>query len=82
MNIIKPVGEELSVTTADTVENARLVRIYAAAISKVTITNSDANTTIGSFTVPAGSVTIIEKNREDTVEGTTALLCTPISYKS
>jgi len=80
MNIIKPINEELTVTTADTVENARLVRIYASGSSKVTI--SSANTIVGSFTVPADSVTIIEKNREDTIEGTTTLLCTPISYKS
>jgi hypothetical protein len=82
MMIIKPIGEEVSVTTADDLDGARLVRVYAAAISKVTIENPDANTVIGSFTVPAASVTIVEKNKDDTISGTTTLLCVPVSYKS
>jgi hypothetical protein len=82
MMIIKPLGEELPVTAADDIDGAKLVRIYAASISKVTIENPGANTVIGSFTVPAGSTTIVEKNKEDTIAGTTALLCTPVSYKS
>jgi hypothetical protein len=79
MNIIKPIGEELTVTTANNIGGAKLVRVYAATSSKVTIANDQ---TIGSFTMPAGSVTIVEKNKEDTIAGTNALLCTAISYKS
>jgi hypothetical protein len=82
MMIIKPLGEEITVTTGDDVDGARLVRVYAAAVSKVTIENLDANTVVGSFTVPAGSTTIVEKNGTDTIAGTTTLLCTPVSYKS
>ena len=80
--IIKPIGEEISVTTADDLDGARLIRVYAAGVSKITIEDPEANTVIGSFTVPAASVTIVEKNKTDTIEGTTTLLCTPISYKS
>jgi hypothetical protein len=80
--IIKPVGSEVSITDASDLGGARLIRVYAAATSKITISNLDANTEIGSFTVPASSVTIVEKNPTDMIEGTTALLCTPISYKS
>lgn len=82
MMIVKPLGEELSVTTADDINGARLVRIYAAAVSKVTIENPTANTIVGSFTVGADSATIVEKNSTDTIAGTTTLLCTPVSYKS
>lgn len=80
--IIKAIGEEVSVTTADDLNEARLIRVYAAAASKITITNVEANAVAGSFTVPAASVTLVEKGKTDTIEGTTALLCTPISYKS
>jgi UDP-glucose 6-dehydrogenase len=80
--IIKPLGEEISVTTEDDINGAKLIRIYAAAASKVTIENPDANTVIGSFTVPAGSTTIVEKSATDTIAGTTTLLCTPVAYKS
>lgn len=82
MMIIKPLGEEVAVTTADDVHNARLVRVYAAAVSKVTIESPSANTVVGSFTVGAGSSTIVEKNGTDTIAGTATLLCTPVSYKS
>jgi hypothetical protein len=82
MMIIKPLGEELSVTTADDIQGAKLVRVYAAAVSKITIENPEANNVIGSFTVPAGSTTIVEKNRDDTISGTTTLLCVSVSYKS
>ena len=82
MMIIKPLGEETSITAADDINGARLVRVYAAAVSKVTIENPDANTIIGSFTVPAGSATIVEKNGTDTIAGSTTLLCTAVSYKS
>ena len=79
--IIKPIGEEVSVTTAVALGGARLIRTYAAAAYKITIKDSD-EVVKGSFTVPAGSVTIIEKSPTDTIEGTTALLCAPVSYKS
>lgn len=79
--IIKPIGEEASVTAAADLNGAKLIRAYAAAASKITIKDSD-EAIKGSFTVPAGSVTIIEKSPTDTIEGTTALLCAPVSYKS
>ena len=79
--IIKPVGEEVSVTTAVDLNGARLIRVYAASASKITI-KTVGDSTLGSFTSPAGAVTIVEKNPTDTIEGTTALLCTPVSYKS
>ena len=79
--IIKPIAEEVSVTTAVDLSGARLIHIYAEASSKITIKDSD-EVVKGSFTVPAGSVTIVEKTPTDTIEGTTALLCTPVSYKS
>lgn len=78
--ITKPHGEEISVTTANVVSDARLVRIYASAVAKITIANGEG--TIGSFTVPAATVTIVEKNPTDTIASTAAVLCTPISYKS
>jgi len=79
--IIKPIAEEVSVTAAVDLSGARLIRTYAAAASKITIKDSD-EVVKGSFTVPAGSVTIVEKTPTDTIEGTNALLCTPVSYKS
>lgn len=78
--IVKPLSSELSFTAANTVNDAHLVRVYAAADSIVTIANGEG--TIGTFTVPAGTVEFVEKNRTDTIAGSTTLLCTPVSYKS
>ena len=78
--IVKPLALQLSVTTANTVSDARLVRVYAASVSLVTIANGVGP--VGSFTVPAGSVTFVEKESTNTIAGSTALLCTPVSYKS
>lgn len=80
--IIKPIGEEISVTSANTVGGAKLVRVYANGVSKITITDPDTSTVVGSFTVSAGSTTIVEKAGTHTIAGTTALLCAPVSYKS
>jgi len=78
--IIKPLSSEISFTAANTVNDSYLVRVYASADSVVTIANGGG--TIGTFTMPAGSIEFVEKNKTDTVAGTTTLLCTPVSYKS
>jgi hypothetical protein len=78
--ILKPLQQEITFTSANTVYDARLVRVYAAANSVVTIVSAEnANT---SFTIHEGTVEIIEKLPEDTVAGSTSLRCTPVSYKS
>lgn len=78
--IVKPLQEEISFTSANTVYDSRLVRIYAAANSTVTIVSTEnANT---SFTMHQGTVEILEKLPGDTITGTTTLKCTPVSYKS
>lgn len=76
--IIKPLGLAVNVTSASTVNNARLVRAYAAADAEVTIANDSANT--GSFIMSSGSVEIIEKGATDTITSNTTLSCTPIAF--
>lgn len=78
--ILKPLNEEISFTAANTVYDARLVRIYAAANTVVTIASTvNANT---SFTMHQGTTEILEKLSDDTIAGTATLRCTPVSYKS
>ena len=78
--ILKPLNEEISFTSANTVYDAKLVRIYAAANSVVTVASTEnANT---SFTMHQGTIEILEKLPSDTIAGTTTLKCTPVSYKS
>lgn len=80
--IIKVRGDAVNFTAANTVNESTFVRVYAAAASDVTIVS--ANTELsqsGSFTMPAGSVTVVEKRPEDTIAGTTTLSCTPIAIR-
>lgn len=78
--ILKPLQPEITFASANTVYDSRLVRIFAAANSVVTITSTvNANT---SFTMPQGSIEVIEKLPGDTIAGTTSLACTPVSYKA
>lgn len=78
--ILKPLNEEISFTSANTVYDTKLVRIYAAANSVVTLISTEAANT--SFTMHQGTVEILEKLPNDTIAGTTTLKCTPVSYKS
>jgi hypothetical protein len=79
--IIKPTKEQVEVTTEDTVEDAKLIRVYAPSANTL-VTIASGNTVIGSFTMGADSVEIIEKNFTDTIAASATILCTPISYKS
>ncbi len=75
----KVYDSEISFTAANTVYDARFVRVYAAAESTVTVANTGG--TIGTFTMPAGHVEMIEKEKDDTIAGTTTLACAPIAFK-
>lgn len=77
--IIKPLGQIIAVTSANTVANTSLVRIHASSETTVTIARGDV--TIGSFSMPANSVEIVEKGSTDTVACTASANCTPVAYK-
>ncbi len=80
--ILKPLNLEISVTTANTVYNSSLVRAYAATKTLVTISDAVSANTVATFTMPAESIELIEKDRLNTISANAAILCTPISYKS
>lgn len=67
--------------TANTIGNATLFRAYAPTTSKLAVLD-ETLTEIGSITIPAGNVEVIEKRRTDFVTATSGiLLCSPIAYK-
>ena len=81
--VLKLTAPEVTVTTANTVNNSVLFRVYTpsgGSDALITIRNS-ANTVIGTMTQPAGFVEIIEKRATDTVEANTSILCAPVAYK-
>lgn len=68
-------------TTATTLSDASLVRVYAVANSVVTVANTGG--TIGTFTIPAGFVEIVAKEPTDTIacSPNDSLMCTPLAYR-
>jgi len=77
--IVKPLSVEASVTAANTVSSATVVRAYAASAAVVAVKDSEG-TTIGSFTMPAATVDYIKKAPTDTIEANVAILCTSVAY--
>jgi hypothetical protein len=77
--IIKPLGEIVVVTTANSVANSNLVRIHSTSATTVTVANSTATT--GSFSMPANTVEIVEKGATDTIACSAAANCTPVAFK-
>lgn len=80
-SITKVLDSEISVSTANTVYDSKLVRVYATANSILTITDSEANT-VGTLTIPAGRVEFVEKATTDTIASNNAVLCVPVSYNT
>lgn len=78
--IIKPKAQAANLTTANTVQDSQLVRIYAGANTLITITTS-ANVVAGSFVMPNGTTEIVEKDTDDTITANASVSVTPVAYK-
>jgi hypothetical protein len=78
--VLKLTGPEVSVTSANTVGDCVLFRVYSPSDALITIRDSSSNV-IGSMTQPSGFVEIMEKRATDTVGANTAIKCTPVAYK-
>ena len=79
--IIKPTANLIAVTTASSVANSTLVRIHASTATTITVKTSTGNF-VGTFSMPANSVEIVEKAALDTIASSASANCTPIAYKS
>ena len=70
---------EISFTTANTVSNANVVRVYAPSASVLTFANTGG--TIGTYTMGAGTEQFFVKERTDTIAATVAVNAVAVSYK-
>ena len=78
--IIKPTANLIAVTTANSVANSTLVRIQTGQETTITIKSGDDF--VGTFSMQANSVEIVEKAALDTIASSASANCTPIAYKS
>ena len=79
--IIKPTANLIAVTTDNSVANSTLVRIHTTSTTTITVKTSTGNF-VGTFSMPANSVEIVEKAALDTIASSASANCTPIAYKS
>jgi hypothetical protein len=80
-SIVKVLGPEVSIDSANTVSDSKLVRLYAPEDTLVTIEDSDTNV-VGTMTIPSGRVEYVEKRTTDTIAANNAVLCVPVSYNT
>lgn len=75
--IIKVKGNSINVTTANTVSDASVVRIFATNAATITL----AGDTVGTFNMAVNTVEIVEKQPSDTIAASAAVSCTPVSFR-
>ncbi len=79
MNIIKGLGAQITLTTANTVSSA--VCVYISAVNASVITVANTGGTISSFTIPANQYIFVQKNPTDTIAASVAVYATPAAFR-
>jgi hypothetical protein len=79
MNIIKGLGQQITLTTANTVVNS--VCVYIGAVNAAVITVANTSGTISSFTIPASNYIFVQKNPTDTIAANVAVAATPAAFR-
>ena len=83
--VIKLLGSEFTLTTANSVGLNKLVRVVntLATNSSLVTQKSNSAVTLGTMTIPPWSEAIIEKAGTDTLETAAAgMLAVPVAYKN
>ena len=79
--ILKLQSSEIALTTANTVSEAKLVRIYNDQSSPVLITHSDTSGTVGTFTIASKGIEIVEKDYTDNLAANAEVLAVGIGFR-
>lgn len=80
--ILKLKSSEIALTTANTVSDASVVRIYAlnAAVVSRLDTVANGSGVIGTITMPAGSIAFFEKEPTEQFSANVSVQATSIAY--
>ena len=79
MRIIKLLGSEVSLTTANAFDGAQLIRILGGA-SDILLTVADDGTTTGTCTIKAGAEMFLRKKASETVTAASAVKAVPVAF--
>jgi hypothetical protein len=80
MNVIKPTGNSISLTTQNTINGSVVVYVAATASAQVNL-YSNATTQYASFVIPANQYIFVSKASTDLMTANVAVLVTPASYR-
>ena len=81
--ILDILGSEGNLASASNVDRAKLVRVLNNKTSVQVITLKNAGgTTLGTITLAAGEVVIMEKEHTDTLTGASTSLAVAVAYKN
>lgn len=78
--MIKLLGSEIALSTANTVGTASVVRVYNNTAGAVLITLANTGGTIGTCTLGAGGVEYYQKAPTDTLTSNTAVRATKVAF--
>lgn len=78
--ILKLLGTEAALTSATTLGNAQLVRVYNDTAGAVLITVAEGGTTTGTVTLKAGEVDFIRKKAAETIAAAAAVKAVSIAF--
>ena len=78
--MIKIIGSEVTLGTANDVSNSTAVRIYNNTAADVLITRANTGGTIGTLTLKANTELIFVKAADDTLAANDDVLATPVAY--
>lgn len=82
-NTTKILSSEISLSTANTVDSATVVRIYNNSGGEVLLTRKDSDTnTIGTMTLANSAVEFLVKDASDTITSNTAVRATSVAFSS
>jgi len=81
MAIIKVKGTATDVTTATTLSNATFMRVLASTGTPTVTIKDSEGTTKGSFVMVTNVTEYVEKDPTDTIEASSTVSCTAISYR-
>jgi len=79
---IKLLGSQGDLTTATSLNNATLVRVYNSTAADMVLTQKTGSTVIGTMTIPSKAIELVSKMPADTLEGGAGLKVVSIAKSS
>lgn len=78
--MVKLIASEIALSTANTVSNGAVVRVYNNTAGAVLVTRANGGTTIGTITIGAGEIIYFQKNSTDTLAANAAVRAVSVAF--